>query len=294
MSLLLPLLGAVGVWLFFSGLPAVRRPSLGERSAPFLRHLTSGTSSMTHRPGDGTLRKLLVPSGFERRSLERRLEAAGAALTPDGFRMKQIAWAVIGASVVTAMSVGAGFSGTAFDARAVPVLAAIIGIVGFLLPDHLLVRSTDLKRRRLRADLPVAIDLLTLSIMAGESVLGACARVAALSGGETRLEFGRVCSDARAGATVTEALEALSQRTDCAPVGRLVDALAVAIERGAPVADVLRSQADDMRADQRRDLMEMAGRREILMLVPVVFLVLPVIVLFVLYPGLVSLDLLVP
>jgi tight adherence protein C len=40
--------------------------------------------------------------------------------------------------------------------------------------------------------------------------------------------------------------------------------------------------------------MESGGRKEILMLVPVIFLVLPSIVMLVLYPGLMSLDLFVP
>ncbi len=41
-------------------------------------------------------------------------------------------------------------------------------------------------------------------------------------------------------------------------------------------------------------LLEMGGRREVLMLVPVVFLIMPVVVVFALLPGLVSLELLVP
>ena len=40
----------------------------------------------------------------------------------------------------------------------------------------------------------------------------------------------------------------------------------------------------------KRDLIEAGGRREVLMLVPVVFLELPVVILFALYPGLVSLS----
>lgn len=40
-----------------------------------------------------------------------------------------------------------------------------------------------------------------------------------------------------------------------------------------------------MREARRRALMETAGRKEIGMMVPVVFLVLPVTVLFAVYPG---------
>jgi tight adherence protein C len=57
---------------------------------------------------------------------------------------------------------------------------------------------------------------------------------------------------------------------------------------------VLRAQADDVRESRRRELIELGGKREVLMLVPVVFLIMPVVVMYALLPGLVSLNLIVP
>jgi len=71
-----------------------------------------------------------------------------------------------------------------------------------------------------------------------------------------------------------------------------VDALVVALERGTPLADVLRSQADDIRGARRRTLLELAGRKDVLMLVPVVFLILPTVVLIALFPAAQALRLL--
>ena len=65
----------------------------------------------------------------------------------------------------------------------------------------------------------------------------------------------------------------------------------MAVERGTPLADVLRAQAQDVREAGRRELMETGGRKEIAMMVPVVFLVLPVTVVFAVYPGLAVLSL---
>ena len=47
-----------------------------------------------------------------------------------------------------------------------------------------------------------------------------------------------------------------------------------------------RAQAADAREASRRALMEEGGRREIAQMVPVVFLVLPITVVFALFPGL--------
>jgi tight adherence protein C len=70
--------------------------------------------------------------------------------------------------------------------------------------------------------------------------------------------------------------------------------MAIAVERGTPLAEVLRSQAADVRESTRRALLEAGGRKEIAMLVPVVFFVLPVTVIFALFPGFYSLRLAVP
>jgi tight adherence protein C len=180
------------------------------------------------------------------------------------------------------------------DLRAVPVLAAVMFWLGWLARDRWLTAEIERGRARVRDELPIAIDLVTLSIMAGESVPAACARVAETLRSDIGTEFARVVADTRAGTPVVEALEALSQRVPASGVARFVDAVCMAIERGSPLADTLRAQADDGRESRRRHLIELGGRREVLMLVPVVFLIMPVVVVFALLPGLVSLDLLVP
>ena len=68
-------------------------------------------------------------------------------------------------------------------------------------------------------------------------------------------------------------------------LARFVDGIAVAVERGTPLADVLRAQAVDVREASKRALLETGGRKEIAMMLPVVFLILPVTVLFALFPG---------
>ncbi|MGY1709295.1 type II secretion system F family protein [Geodermatophilus sp. SYSU D00758] len=72
----------------------------------------------------------------------------------------------------------------------------------------------------------------------------------------------------------------MAERTSLEPLARFVDGLLVALERGTPLAEVLRAQAADAREAGKRLLLEAGGRKEIAMMVPVVFLVLPVTVLF--------------
>ncbi len=134
-----------------------------------------------------------------------------------------------------------------------------------------------------RGDVPgwVLITLMT----AGEGAVGALERVTRISRGELGRELTRALSDARTGASLVDALGGVAARTSLPALARFVDGIAIAVERGTPLADVLRAQAVDVREAGRRALLESAGKREIAMMVPVVFLVLPVTLLFALFPG---------
>ena len=125
---------------------------------------------------------------------------------------------------------------------------------------------------------------------AGEGPRAALERTVARSQGPLSRELEQVLGDLRAGEPFTTAMERLAVRVPVPAVVRFVDGLVVAVERGTPLGDVLRAQAADVREQHKRDLIEAGGRREVLTLVPVVFLELPVVILFALYPGLFSLS----
>ncbi len=103
-----------------------------------------------------------------------------------------------------------------------------------------------------------------------------------------------VLAQARTGVPVTVALDELAARSGLPIVSRFAEGLAVAIERGTPLVDVLTAQADDVREAAKRALIETGARKEIAMMVPVVFLIMPVTLLFAFFPGVVGLDLLAP
>jgi tight adherence protein C len=135
------------------------------------------------------------------------------------------------------------------------------------------------------AEFPTVAELLALAVSAGEGATGALDRVCRLSHGELSVELGRCLADARAGANLPTALQGLADRTGLVSLTRFVDGMVVAVERGTPLAEVLRAQAQDVREAGRRAVMEAGGRKEIAMMIPVVFLVLPVTVLFAIFPG---------
>jgi tight adherence protein C len=171
------------------------------------------------------------------------------------------------------------------------VLAALGGLVaGVLGRDWWLTRELDKREQAMLSEFPVVADLLALSVVAGESPVDALERVCRLIGGELARDLDRALARTRSGTPVTRALSDLAEQTTLESFTRFLQGLVVAIERGTPLADVLRAQAIDVREVGKRALLEAGGRKEISMMLPVVFLILPVTVLFALFPGLITLT----
>ena len=135
------------------------------------------------------------------------------------------------------------------------------------------------------AEFPTVAELLALAVGAGEGAVGALERVCRLSRGELADELRRCLADARAGANLPTALQGLADRTGLPASRRFVDGIVVAVERGTPA----RRRAARPGAGRPRGGPPRAhgGRRrkEIAMMVPVVFLILPVTVVFIVFPG---------
>lgn len=295
MTFLVPALAGLGLAAFVAGVPALRRTRLAERVEPYLGGLhgrPSGLAGPATRPSRLAVR--LAAAFPPRDDLARRLANAGDERTPEAFRVEQTIWALGGLAASIALVIVATAAGVTIDPAAAPAFALLSAGTGWSACDWALGRRAEKRRAVLADELPPAIDLLVLALMAGESVAAAFARIAGLLRGPLADEVAVVLGDVRTGRPAVEALEALASRVDDPAVARFVDALCTGIEKGAPLAEVLRAQADDGRELRRRRLLELGGKREVWMLVPVVFLIMPVVVVWALFPGLVSLDLLVP
>jgi tight adherence protein C len=226
-------------------------------------------------------------------SVRRRLERAGSGKSVHDFRIEQVQWGLVAFAVAAAY----GLVRTLGDPSAAvssAVLCVIAFVVGVLARDNRLSSQVKARERRIVAEFPTLAELLALAVGAGEGPVLALDRVVRRSGGELSAELARVLAEVRTGQPVGVAFDALAARTGVPLVARFAAGVAVAVERGTPLADVLHAQAADVREAGRRELIETAARKEILMMIPVVFLVLPVTVLFAFYPGVLGLHLTTP
>jgi tight adherence protein C len=226
-------------------------------------------------------------------SVRRRLQRAALDLTVHDFRVQQVLWGLAGFAVVAAYCLldAAGGGGGTVSAL---VLCGVGLALGVLARDTYLSSQVSARERRVVAEFPVVAELLALAVAAGESPVAALDRVVCRSGGELSRDLALVLASVRTGEPVGQAFDRLAATTGVPSVARFAQGVAVAVERGTPLADVLHAQAADVREAGRRELIEAAARKEVFMMVPVVFLVLPVTVLIAFWPGVIGLHLTTP
>ena len=294
-----------GLLLVWRGLPRNRRTVLMDRVGPYLRDEVAIPSTLlsgavTARGWVPVLTPVLGPTLSRAARLvdqvigdgatvRRRLLRAGRAPDVELFRVQQVLAGLAGAGVALLMSMIGLATGqlSAIVAVVMVLIGAAIGVVGW---DQVLSRRATAREERMLAEFPTIAEFLALAVGAGEGAVGALDRVCRLSRGDLSSELRHCLSDARAGASLPVALTGLADRTGLPSLARFVDGLVVAVERGTPLSEVLRAQAQDVREAGRRAIMETAGRKEILMMVPVVFFILPTTIVFALFPGLSFFD----
>ncbi|KRF24224.1 type II secretion system F family protein [Phycicoccus sp. Soil803] len=294
---LLGLTLGIGFVLVWARLPTRRRATLDDRLFPYLRDAPQPSRLLTARQvgGSGVLHVLARPvvTDLARRvesvlggsaSVARRLLRAGKAPDVDRFRAEQVVWGAAGMGVGLALGsmVWLGQGGSVVR----PLLIVVCGTgAGVVARDQWLSHEATVREQRMLSEFPTIAELLALAVSAGEGAVGALERVCRLSQGDLSAELRRCLADARAGAPLPTALQGLGDRTGLVSLSRFVDGMVIAVERGTPLAEVLRAQAQDVREDGRRAVLEAGGKKEIAMMVPVVFLVLPITVLFAVFPG---------
>ena len=304
-------LGAVaasGLVLVVARIRAIRRPQLSLRVLPYVRDLPQVgrtptlmvVSSSPTAAAAGVFGPLLrsMADGVERvlggsASVRRRLERAAIEQTVHEFRVEQVLWGLAGFALAAAYGVisAATGSGGTLSSLLLCFVGFALGVIG---RDSHLSGQVSTRERRILAEFPTIAELLALAVAAGESPVAALDRVCRRSGGELSRDLAGVLASVRTGEPVGAAFDAWAATTGLPLVARFAQGIAVALERGTPLADVLHAQAADVREAGRRELIEIAARKEVFMMVPVVFLILPVTVFFAFWPGVVGLNLTTP
>jgi Flp pilus assembly protein TadB len=149
--------------------------------------------------------------------------------------------------------------------------------------------SRQRRSRRLQYELPVVADAMSLHVVAGESINGAIRSIVEETNGVASEELAAVVDAQESGGGLPDALADASRRTAHRDATRLYETLSHAHTTGGRLAEALGDLAIDYRAGLERDLMSEGGKRAIATYGPVLVLMVPTALIFLIYPTLLGL-----
>ena len=271
------------VWWAVSG-DTTRSLDLGRVEGPSSdlreRRLSLGATDRLAKPGFERLGQFVrnwTPAGRVT-AIERRLASAGspAEWSVDRLLTVKLLLAIVLAGLVFLM-VGATPLGV--------LLVIASALIGFLVPDVLLTRQIDARNHQIRRELADVIDQVSMMVQAGLGIDAALDRAARSTQGPIADEFARVGQDVRVGIERSVALANMADRVDVAELRTVVAALAQAERLGSPISQTLEIQAQDLRLKRRQQAEEQAMKLPVKLLFPMVFCILPVLLVVILAPA---------
>lgn len=161
----------------------------------------------------------------------------------------------------------------------------IIGVAGFFLPVLWLRRRVRQRQHEIARALPDAIDMLTIGVEAGLAFESALLRVAEQWDNALTEEFRRTVREMRLGAAREEALQHMAERTGVDALATFVAVLVQSTRLGVSIAQVLNSQAHQMRVKRRQLAQEQAQQASVKMVFPLVLFIFPAIFVVLLGPS---------
>ena len=129
------------------------------------------------------------------------------------------------------------------------------------------------------------IDLLTISVEAGLAFDAALLHARRSMKGPLSEEIGRMLHEMQLGIKRSEAIRNLSARTNVQELRSFALAMVQADVFGVSVANVLRSQSQELRTKRRQRAEERAMKTPVKLLFPMIGCILPALLVLVVGPG---------
>jgi tight adherence protein C len=219
------------------------------------------------------------------------VEAVSNKLMAAGMR-RTSPMTIIGAKGI--LGLGGLFLGAVLGSVAAPqymfFLVLLFGAMGALAPGMYLNTRVKSRQAAVSAELPDALDLLSVSVEAGLGFDGAIQKLTEHMEGPLIEEFEFALGGIRIGEGRSEALKKMSERSSSQEMGSFVRAIIQADQLGISLGRILKVQAGDTRLKRQLLAEEKAMKAPIKMLFPTVIFIFPAMFLVVLGPAFLNLS----
>lgn len=173
-----------------------------------------------------------------------------------------------------------------------PILWLLLIPLGlYMIPYSFHNSKKQARSEEIRKQLPEAIDLLVISISSGKTFEPAMLEVApALPEGLLKKEFLKINGELNAGRTISEALLDFAHRSSSEEAETFGKAIVQAYRLGTDVSETLTGQATAAREAYEARVEKKIARLASMMMIPLVFTMIPSLILIILAPVMVSLS----
>jgi len=168
------------------------------------------------------------------------------------------------------------------------LLTVLFALASFHLPNLWLRMKIAERKDMIRKGLPDALDLMVVSVVAGNGLDAAINRVAdemELSNKAVSQEFKLLSLELRAGKSRQDGLRNLALRTDLEDVSSLVTLLIQTEKFGTSIAQALRIHSDSMRTRRFQKAEEVAAKLPVKLIFPLILFILPSLFVVILGPA---------
>ena len=221
----------------------------------------------------------LTPSG----TVARLDRLAGRAGRPAEWPVPRLVAAKL---VLGALAAGLGL--LVISARATPLnvaLVAAVTLVAYFVPELLLYSRGQERQDAIGLELADTLDQMTIAVEAGLGFESAMSRAGKNGKGPLAEELVRTLQDIAVGQPRREAYLALAERTGVPDLRRFIGAVVQADAYGVSIADVLRTQAQEMRLKRRQRAEEKAMQIPVKVIFPLILCILPTLFIVLLGPA---------
>ena len=165
------------------------------------------------------------------------------------------------------------------------LLTAVVTLVCWFVPELLLRSRGQERQQAIALELADTLDQMTIAVEAGLGFESAMARAGKNGTGPLAEELVRTLQDIAVGQPRRDAYLALADRTGVPDLRRFIRAVVQADAYGVSIADVLRTQAAEMRLKRRQRAEEKAMQIPVKVIFPLILCILPTLFIVLLGPA---------
>lgn len=242
----------------------------GLRVRPLAQRLGELLGRRTGIDGDSKLRRELLAAGMY-------------DLTPRALTGYRILATLGGVATGVLLDPVPGVSGPILD-------ALFLAAIGWIVPTTYVRRVGRLRLGRIDRALPDVIDLVVVSVEAGQGFAQAMTTAAERTAGPLGEELRLTLQEQRFGLPMDRALENLHSRAETPNMRTFVRAVVQGERLGVSIGQIMRNVAHEMRLRRRQSAEERAQKTTVKILFPLVFLILPTLFIVLLAPAILGIG----